>query len=176
MVYSLYAAISSRTNLIKDWHRARTHRSMTLLGTGPCALYLKSTPVVFLNNATWPKKKRKEFSHGRRTFDTTSRTPSSRKRRFSPRTMGELTKNILRQRHKKGNIAHVHQLLPGSISTVGIDDDVGIGVIPQTFAHFFAVAEGPLAELEGRRRMGLTRPIRALLRSNSSTVLCRKDV
>lgn len=95
MVYKRYAAISSRTNLIKDWQRARIHRSMTLTGRGAFESYLKSRPVVFLNKVTWPRKNRKELSHGRSTREITSRTPSSRNRRLSPLTMGEFTRNIL---------------------------------------------------------------------------------
>jgi hypothetical protein len=52
-------------------------------------------PVSFLRRATWPRKKRKELSQGRRTRDITSRTPSSRKRTFSARTTGDVTRNSL---------------------------------------------------------------------------------
>lgn len=139
IVYSRYAAISSRTSLMSDWHRARIQRSMTLEDTGACASYWKSRPVVFLSRAAWPRKKRWELSQGRSTREMTSRTPSSRKRRLSPRTTGELTRNILSECMSLSAIVVLRQGVPCSISTVLVDDEVGVGVVLQTLAHLLPV-------------------------------------
>lgn len=137
MVYRRYAAISSRTSLMSDWQRARIQRSMTFFGWGAWGLYLKSTPLVFFNRATCPKKKRKELSQGRRTRDMTSRTPSSRNRRLSPRTMGELTRNILYPSISKAPSEACG--IPSRIGAILLNNYIRIRIVFQTFAHFLAI-------------------------------------
>ena len=95
--YAIYLpVISSRTSLISDWHLASTQRSIIFEEMAAWSLYRNFMPVSRSKSATWPRKKRKELTQGKSTRAITSFTPSSRNLRFSARTIGELTKNILR--------------------------------------------------------------------------------